>query len=91
MISKAVEKIRSWQSSRDLTRGSPTPMRIDSCFLPSSVLYRIVQYRITSSNPSLFPRGNGSRSEESAIRDDGRTESAGPESKLLQERRQESI
>jgi DNA-binding NtrC family response regulator len=56
-----------------------------------TVLYKIVQYRITPSNPALFSEGNGRRREDLAIRGEGRTASADSEIKSLQQRRQESL
>ena len=56
-----------------------------------TVLYKIVQYRITPSIPALFSEGNGRRREDLAIRGEGRTASADSEIKSLQQRRQESL
>jgi len=56
-----------------------------------TVLYKIVQYRITPSSPALFSEGNGRRREDAAIRNGGRTESPAPEEKALRQPRQESL
>jgi DNA-binding NtrC family response regulator len=56
-----------------------------------AVLYKIVQYRITPSNPSLFSGGNGRRREDAAIRDAGRTESSDPGSKPSGQPQQELL
>jgi DNA-binding NtrC family response regulator len=56
-----------------------------------TVLYKIVEYRITPSNPALFSEGNGRRREDAAIREKVRTESPAPESKALRQSRQESL
>jgi two-component system, NtrC family, response regulator AtoC len=56
-----------------------------------AVLYKIVQYQITPSNPALFSEGNGRRREDLAIRDEGRTQSRTLESKALRQPRQESL
>jgi len=56
-----------------------------------TVLYKIVQYRITPSSPALFSEGNGRRREDAAIRNGGRAESPTTEDKALRQPRQESL
>ena len=48
-----------------------------------TVLYKIEQYQMTSSNSHLFPRHNALKSEEGGFRDNGRTEDVGSGSKLF--------
>jgi DNA-binding NtrC family response regulator len=56
-----------------------------------TVLYKIVEHRITPSSPALFSEGNGRRREDAAIRESGRAESADPVNKSLRQSRQESL
>ena len=56
-----------------------------------TVLYKIVQYRITASDPAPLPRANGYRSEEAGVLDDRWKEPANQGSLPLRQRGQESL